>query len=730
MAEASISVAEDQVICPICLDLLKEPVTIPCGHSYCMHCITDYWNKEDQTGVYSCPQCRHAFTSRRLGKNTKLAKVLEKLKTTKLQATRTVWCECDVCTGDKNKAIKSCLECRISFCQNHLKEHDSLFQDRHFMTDVTGRLQEMICSQHNKLLEYFCRTDQLYICYLCIMDKHKNHEIGSAEAERCAKLRQFHERIEDKRTGRCRLYGASSDLSVQPLFFPFGPDSPSITVGYPLSFDAQRSASQLKEKQDRWQKERIYGKDWSSMNLRYRTTVTDRCKFVTEYNPLYDERVELAARYTEPVIIQRSKEQTEKYYRGRLRFPHVSGIKTSSQLLSNDKNHSVRIDQLFSPDSDGNTPKTVILSGDSGRGKSFTLQKIMLDWASGELYSENFDVVFRLKSDELKCISEEMSLIELLSWSCSLTSDQISQILELTPEKVLFLIDGSDEYVSHPPIHFMLLHTNPSKRAPPMVILRNLLRGVLLPESFMLVTMRSIADDAVMNLLKGPQRFTEIVGFSERGVQEYFHKFFQDEQLFKKTYESVKANEGLLTTCSVPLLCWMVCFCLKKHSTDGEVMLKKLKTTTSIYVHFVSTLLKHHGQSQSVLTMLRSLGQLAERGIQNQQVFFDEKSVAETGLDAATCLFLYEDDLNGKQKREPVFKFMHFSFQWFFAALYCILLGEEESWLKVGDLLKLMGSAIVEWLSLERRSNPIPSFLLFFYGLLNEEVISSLFKKI
>ncbi|KAK9980091.1 hypothetical protein ABG768_013488 [Culter alburnus] len=361
------------------------------------------------------------------------------------------------------------------------------------------------------------------------------------------------------------------------------------------------------------------------------------------------------------------------------------------------------------------------------------LQKIMLDWASGELYSENFDLIFLLKSDELKCISEEMSLIDLLSWSCSLTPDHISQILQLTPEKVLFLIDGLDEYVSHPPIHFTLLHTNPSKRASPMVILRNLLRGVLLPESFMLVTMRSIAADAVTNLLKIPQRFTEIMGFSERGVQEYFHKFFQDEQLFKKTYESVKTNEGLMTVCSVPLLCWMVCFCLKKHFTDDDHVMAELKTTTSIYVHFVSTLLEHHDQSQSVLTMLRSLGQLAERGIQNQQVFFDEKSVAETGLNAAMCFFMYKGSLKRKDKQEPVLRFMHLSFQEFFTALYCVLLDEEAHWVKVTELFKLMEwEAIVDRPSpvlRERRSNLIPPVMLFLYGLLNEEVSSQLFNK-
>ncbi|XP_048018487.1 NACHT, LRR and PYD domains-containing protein 1 homolog isoform X1 [Megalobrama amblycephala] len=723
MADVGMSWLEDQFNSSVCLDLLKDPVIFPCGHSYCMSCITGCWDQDDQKRVYSCPQCRQTFTPRPvLSKNTMLAEVLEKLKKTKLHATRPVWCECDICTWDKNKAIKSCLVCRISFCQNHLKEHDSFFQ-RHSMTDVTGRLQEMICSQHDKPLEYFCHTDQQYICYLCMMDEHKNHETVSAAAERSEKLD-----IQHKKKGVMRCYAASADV-FGPLIFPFGPDSPSTTVRYPLSSDAQASASQPKEKLDRWQIQKIYGMDWSSINLQYRKTVIDRCKFVTEYNPPSNERVELAARYTEPVIIQRSKEQAEKYYREHVKSAQASGAKTSSQLLSNDKNHSIRIDQLFSADSDGKTPKTVILSGDSGRGKSFTLQKIMLDWASGELYSEIFDLVFLLKCEELKCVSDVKSLIDLLSCRSSLTSDQISEILELTPEKVLFLIDGMDEYESCSLIHFVPSHSNPSKRASSMVILRNLLRGVLLPESFMLVTMRSIAADTVMNLIEGPQRFTEIMGFSERGVQEYFHKFFQDEQLFKKTYESVKTNEGLMTTCSVPLLCWMVCFCLKKYSTDSQVMVKKLKTTTSIYVHFVSALLEHHGQSKYVLITLRNLGQLAQRGIQNQQVFFDENDVAETGLVAAKCLFLYKDYVNGKEKPEPVFKFMHFSFQWFFAALW-VLLDEEVSWWKVSELLNLMGSAIVECLSLERRSNPIPSVLLFFYGLLNEEVISSLFKKI
>ncbi|XP_073711801.1 tripartite motif-containing protein 16-like protein [Misgurnus anguillicaudatus] len=198
MAEANLSVSQDQFICSICLDLLKDPVTINCGHSYCMSCITNCWDQDDQRGVYSCPQCRQTFTTRpALGKNTMLAEVVEKLKKTKLQTDRSDLSyagpedvECDVCTERKYKAIKSCLVCLESYCQTHFEQHEAFHTGkRHKVIDVTGRLQEMICSQHDRLFEVYCRTDQRCICFLCMMDEHKNHDNVSAAAERTEKQR-------------------------------------------------------------------------------------------------------------------------------------------------------------------------------------------------------------------------------------------------------------------------------------------------------------------------------------------------------------------------------------------------------------------------------------------------------------------------------------------------------------------------------------------------------------
>ncbi|XP_051746384.1 tripartite motif-containing protein 16-like [Ctenopharyngodon idella] len=211
MAEARFS--QDEFMCSVCLDLLKDPVTIPCGHSYCKICITDCWDQEDQKRVYSCPQCRQTFSPRpALAKNTILAEMVEKLKKINLPADCYAGAgdvQCDVCTGRKHKAVKSCLVCLNSYCQIHLEQHESLFNGkRHNLTEATGRLQEMICPKHDKILEVFCRTDQKCICVLC-MDEHKNHDTVSAAAQRTEKQHQLKE---TQRSFQQRIQQREKDL--------------------------------------------------------------------------------------------------------------------------------------------------------------------------------------------------------------------------------------------------------------------------------------------------------------------------------------------------------------------------------------------------------------------------------------------------------------------------------------------------------------------------------------
>ncbi|XP_053087693.1 tripartite motif-containing protein 16-like, partial [Pangasianodon hypophthalmus] len=102
--------------------------------------------------------------------------------------------ECDFCTERKHKAVKSCLICLTSFCEPHLKtQHEVPALKRHKLEKATTQLQEKICSQHHKLLEIYCHTDQSSVCYLCAMDEHKAHNIISGVSERTEKQHELKE---------------------------------------------------------------------------------------------------------------------------------------------------------------------------------------------------------------------------------------------------------------------------------------------------------------------------------------------------------------------------------------------------------------------------------------------------------------------------------------------------------------------------------------------------------
>ncbi|XP_037621676.1 E3 ubiquitin-protein ligase TRIM39-like [Sebastes umbrosus] len=192
MAAASNQLSEDQFLCSICLDVFTDPVSIPCGHNFCKNCINEHWNTSDR---YLCPMCKKVFNTRpELHVNTLFSEMAVQVRQSAQQKTSSSSSEqqvskpgevpCDVCTGTKLKALKSCLVCLASYCETHLEPHlTKSGLKRHQLIDPVENLEERMCTKHDKPLELFCKTDQTCVCMLCLVLDHKTHEFVPLKEE-------------------------------------------------------------------------------------------------------------------------------------------------------------------------------------------------------------------------------------------------------------------------------------------------------------------------------------------------------------------------------------------------------------------------------------------------------------------------------------------------------------------------------------------------------------------
>uniref|UniRef100_A0A8C5R2K6 Uncharacterized protein n=1 Tax=Leptobrachium leishanense TaxID=445787 RepID=A0A8C5R2K6_9ANUR len=190
----------DELTCSICTDIYKDPVTLTCGHSFCLVCITRTWDNLD-FGGYSCPECRQPFpTEPQLKRNLRLCNIVERFLTSYPEEGE-VGIPCTHCIHSPVPAIKTCLHCEASLCENHLRVHSKSME--HILTEPTLSLGNRKCSVHMEILKYYCEEDVSCICVSCRLDgEHRGHQVEplkEAAEKRKEKFRNILEKLTSQR---------------------------------------------------------------------------------------------------------------------------------------------------------------------------------------------------------------------------------------------------------------------------------------------------------------------------------------------------------------------------------------------------------------------------------------------------------------------------------------------------------------------------------------------------
>ncbi|XP_073473652.1 E3 ubiquitin/ISG15 ligase TRIM25-like [Aquarana catesbeiana] len=192
---------KENLECSVCLNIYTDPVTLRCGHNFCWDCISRVLDTQEEDLEYSCPECREEFQERPvLQKNITLCKILETLQTTQGDKDKT-GVFCTYCIHTPVPAVKSCLMCEASLCDDHLRVHSK--SPEHVLCDPTTSLENRKCSVHKKILEDYCTEDSSCICMSCRLDgEHRGHQVETldeASEKKKKKLRNVLQKLMTER---------------------------------------------------------------------------------------------------------------------------------------------------------------------------------------------------------------------------------------------------------------------------------------------------------------------------------------------------------------------------------------------------------------------------------------------------------------------------------------------------------------------------------------------------
>ncbi|CAI5681752.1 unnamed protein product [Oreochromis niloticus] len=439
--------------------------------------------------------------------------------------------------------------------------------------------------------------------------------------------------------------------------------------------------------------------------------------------------------YTELHITTGESERSREEHEARL-LEHKRIRHTSEQQIIN-------LNDVLKPLPGQDKPhRTVVTKGIAGIGKSFSVQKFILDWAK-EKENQDVDFVFSLAFRELNLITGEKSLHELLTLFHP-TLSELKDSVDYTKTKIVLILDGLDE--SRFQLDFEGSETVSSFKevTPVSNLLANLIQGKLLPEANLWITSRPAAANQIP--AEHVDMVTEIRGFNDPQKAEYFsRRFSHDPGLAERIIKHIQASQSLDIMCQIPIFCWISAVLFQEvFGGDTETEIPQTLTEMMSYFLFAQTKRRNRKYDKKVETnkekllkthkeFLLKLSKLAfEQLLKNNLIFYEEDlegfgiDIKEASMYSGFCTTVLQEEEIISQKK--VFFFVHLTLQEFFAALHiydCFINNDTR---ELGSFLDLKSQkhTLLDLLKvtvdkvLQKKNGHLDFFLRFLLGLLVE----------
>ncbi|XP_019218889.1 protein NLRC3 isoform X3 [Oreochromis niloticus] len=448
--------------------------------------------------------------------------------------------------------------------------------------------------------------------------------------------------------------------------------------------------------------------------------------------------------YTELHITTGESERSREEHEARL-LEHKRIRHTSEQQIIN-------LNDVLKPLPGQDKPhRTVVTKGVAGIGKSFSVQKFILDWAE-EKENQDVDFVFSLAFRELNLIKGDKSLHELLTLFHPTLSD-LKDSVDYTKTKIVLILDGLDESRFQLDFEGIKTITSVMEVTSMSNLLANLMQGNLLPDANLWITSRPAAANQIP--AEHVDMVTEIRGFNDPQKAEYFRRrFSHDPGLAERIIKHIQSSQSLDSMCQIPIFCWISAVLFQEvFGGDVETEIPQTLTEMMSYFLFAQTKRRSRKYDKKVETnkekllkthkeFLLKLGKLAfEQLLKNNLIFYEEDlegfgiDIKEASMYSGFCTTVLREEEIISQKK--VFFFVHLTLQEFFAALHvydCFINNDTRQLSSFLDL-KSQEHTLLDLLKvtvdkvLEKKNGHLDFFLRFLLGLLvgpNRRVLQGL----